>query len=1494
MATTNNNYKKQQAVNYLEDSITLFMPEKAGSKYVAYVRPGDNIVLNFELKEFKVDIVNGDVQIVFDNASTITLASLASIGFGSNAPVIKSNKGDTYRLEDFLNAIEVLNYNEATLILANRDGVQTSTDKPDVVTMASDQDSTLDEGTPISGVGETDKFTKGTPSAFINPNGVTLNDMSYAGKGNFVVTIYSSNSPFMKDQDSDMPGSIDKSSSANLSTKVFYGSVFENTGTGTYYGHQLSTFNFKNGIGDQKDPVSQVNSQEVKTAMDQPIFVQSQTKSGMMQYVTKLDYSNGVFPQEIRISVPTSLEVTILPGDGCSDLLSRKDGDNTVYICKSPNPLGKMNIVIEFKQNHYESTFDIEYVLEYFNSATGKVETTLVNQPVKIYPASNEEDIISYTKGDLLSSVANPMNVQGSNLDDIIFSGGGYNNITTYQGVDRVFGGIGTDNVRLGLGDDKVWGSIGDDILSGNNESDYGIIANEHDTLYYNNFVEKMSGGNTGLQDSDYNTFNSGRAGVQFFVSMRSADINNAIKSNRASDGDSYTVKLSGNDIIRNIEDIFLTNNIDTVSVGFEAQGWQGMSIDALASSGEDTTVPDVLQDVLQIDKRFLGTAQNFDMAVFSLDTGKLWVESSTSIPNNATSSDYNSQALNFTNFESFIGSNNLKDYFFDVIGSHEQNYKIDGGTSTNYRNTAIDTISMMSSTQAISFDAKSGRISNKFDTTKTAYDYIINFESFVTTNYADEIFASYESNYVYTNVGSELDDVSYVNSSSSVTFDLINSKIYKTDSYDQVIENPKDFKFDEFQDMDTKFNITLTNLIDYIIGSAMGSYVINAGSGRDVLTYQALAASDKITFNALAQGGEVLKNAGAKDTFSWFATGGTAINVSTVIGSQGDDEFNLIEGSSDQANSYDGFEGSDTINYQNVKSSTVLSINYEGAQWSTVFKSSAVDSVSLGNDQFKNMEVFNGGDGDDKFIFSKYVTLDDIKDLNLDLKGGKDTVSFKSLSVDTLYQGHNISLQIVSTDQGSTIQLGFMDGSNFHTVTDPLLFGGVEIIEGTSGDDILIRRTAALGNLLFSGYQGKDVIDYSEIAMDLTFDMSQTQNNIYKTGETDTINHSDTVEKIYHIIGSSTQKNKFVLNNSSYMIDGSTNYSDQDNNILSYSSTTGGISAKSVTLNIEYSAENHLFGTTDKADGAQDIFTNITKFIGSSKNDTFNIKQNNSGNIIEIYLDGGLGDADVLSFANLSGDTGVLLTFINGALDTSGGAVIYGGYSFHMAAIENIIGTSQDDTFTLSGAAYYNIDGASGTDTITYADVAAPTFILLFDMEDAKQILKITKAIGGKSVYDFLTNIENIELTDGNDEIKVKSIEALKNYKNIDVKDGVNKLNLEDLSTESTVVIKKSIANTGFIYEFDGVDNLPELDGFIELSVSKSQQTTLLLDSDISVSSLHLYNSSDSQIFFKFSEALVAGNPLTVNLNFLEGSKRAIKIDNILRSYQIIYYGVN
>ena len=262
--------------------------------------------------------------------------------------------------------------------------------------------------------------------------------------------------------------------------------------------------------------------------------------------------------------------------------------------------------------------------------------------------------------------------------------------------------------------------------------------------------------------------------------------------------------------------------------------------------------------------------------------------------------------------------------------------------------------------------------------------------------------------------------------------------------------------------------NLTLTNLLDYIIGSAMGSYVINAGSGRDVLTYQALAASDKITFNALAQGGEVLKNAGAKDTFSWFATGGTAINVSTVIGSQGDDEFNLIEGSSDQANSYDGFEGSDTINYQNVKSSTVLSINYEGAQWSTVFKSSAVDSVSLGNDQFKNMEVFNGGDGDDKFIFSKYVTLDDIKDLNLDLKGGKDTVSFKSLSVDTLYQGHNISLQIVSTDQGSTIQLGFMDGSNFHTVTDPLLFGGVEIIEGTSGDDILIRRTAALGNLLF------------------------------------------------------------------------------------------------------------------------------------------------------------------------------------------------------------------------------------------------------------------------------------------------------------------------------------------------------------------------------------------------------------------------------------------
>lgn len=352
-----NETSPNKVIEYNENGITFSEPAAKGSRFVAYAKPGDEIHFNFAIDEnIRIEVIKGDVHIVFPHNATLTIVSLAALAFGEDSPKIINLEGKQLSVEDFLNKADALDYNEAKLILTNKDSVSYSDTEPDLVQVSTDNEAENEAGIPITGTGDTDTLSDGVPSNIIISNAVATIQHDYTNSGSFVTTIYTSDNPYLFDKSNLEPGTIDVSESVNLTTTVFYGSNLNQTDDVTMEGVDYAHYQYSNGEQYTDDKSSQVvpNVLDESSSTDN-IYVDSHSASGQMDYVVELDYAGETRPELIEIVVPKNAVdagVTIEGyGDTVIDSQYTDTDGNEVYRLSLLDPTGKSYITISLPEN---------------------------------------------------------------------------------------------------------------------------------------------------------------------------------------------------------------------------------------------------------------------------------------------------------------------------------------------------------------------------------------------------------------------------------------------------------------------------------------------------------------------------------------------------------------------------------------------------------------------------------------------------------------------------------------------------------------------------------------------------------------------------------------------------------------------------------------------------------------------------------------------------------------------------------------------------------------------------------------------------------------------------------------------------------------------------------------------------------------------------------------------------------------------------------------
>ena len=879
---------ENQVIFYDGNQIKISQPDTDFVNFIAYIRPNDKVVFDFELKDFKVDFVKGDMHIIFPNGSSITIVSLLSLAFTETPALMFDKKGNQLSIEEFLNQVEVLAYNQATLILANRDEYKMSTEKPDIIQIATDQDSTLEAGIPITGVGEADAATKGTPSNAFDPRGIVFEKNDYMGDGFYVVKLTFTNSPYNLDKDDRFPGNTEIPDEPTLDYYVYYGSKLVRAPNENMDNNGYVSYQYSNGYDFTVDPSVQAGQNDLDLSNDSSnIYINNHTKSGNMRYKVSIDYSKGVFPNKITLIVPSSVANSVsldIPGVSYYTEVDAETGD-MLYIISSPDPIGTLSYFINFDEGMDSTVFDISYKLEYFNPSTGTNDSTYVVQSFQIKPVGTPEDV-NVGSTSVLSSTPNGMNTKTGSGNDVLTLGGGKNNVETGLGDDKVFSGKLDDTIFLGEGNDMFWASVGYDIVDGGTGDDI---------VFYNNTTQPtIDPSNEDFKMEYYNTYISytgviGYIGFDKASLLKEADKYSASYSikdylaNFLEDGDSLVLNPANFSAYKNIETFVFSYLDDKITV-------------STFSTFLITLDGDFGVDTLIIDENFSAGGQ--DGAVVDL-----YYDSSTL----ASISDKSGNVLyNLLNFEAFYGSASDDVFYSYYNPNYDQNDQYGVNMYSLYGN-ATKTTNVIIDYDLISYEKLKGGLvayvgiytveqhygealttqNGNIEIASTTYEVeaIHEFEAIQGTTYADLYYASSDNikkdrslDYLQADnssqTGGEVDVITYEGQGnvSGVTVDLAGfgrdangnledgkASIYKSTAITslqdptQLIDVNKDtiatssstnsgdnYKVVYTSSIDTFFSVEDKNVL---------SKDIDGGAGRDVITYADFKGAVKVDF---------------------------------------------------------------------------------------------------------------------------------------------------------------------------------------------------------------------------------------------------------------------------------------------------------------------------------------------------------------------------------------------------------------------------------------------------------------------------------------------------------------------------------------------------------------------------------------------------------------------------------------------------------------------
>lgn len=738
-----------------------------------------------------------------------------------------------------------------------------------------------------------------------------------------------------------------------------------------------------------------------------------------------------------------------------------------------------------------------------------------------------------------------------------------------------------------------------------------------------------------------------------------------------------------------------------------------------------------------------------------------------------------------------------------------------------------------------------------------------------------------------YINGGSGYDTVDFSSSSSKVYVNL-NDTVATGDGNDKIVN------VENIIGSNSTLGDTLigNNLVNTISGSSGGDTLSGLG-GNDTLDGK--TGSDWVDYSYASSVSVNLTDGTGVVSGS---DSDTLISIENVIGSSGADVLTGAQGSVNtllgkdgndlfygylDGDTLDGGSGIDTVDYGNISSKVNITLGgtnndklvdieniYASSNKDTLVGSSDVnildgrgdndtlsglagDDTLLGGDGNDTLiggsgaDVLSGGNGQDMadYSASNAITVNLTTNSVSDGLGGTDTLSSIEIIKGSLFQdvmtGSNASDTFIGMDGNdtfyatggndiyygadsgvvsdsykdrvdystlasinnivadlSTNNVYLRDASNATLSTDTLY--SIEEVYGTMGDDTLKGGTGSsntlygndgndtlTGNLdgdYLDGANGVNLADYSARTQNLTVDLSLSSKNIYLSGTTPSTSNSDTLANIQNI---STGSGADTITGNS-----------ADNTLKAGSGSDtlyGGIGA------------DLLYG-----EAGDDTF------IGGAGNDTF------YGGMSSV-LDSGNDTADYTT-ALFSIDANLATGIVTGNAATEGTDTLYG--------IENVIGSTLDDTLKGKVGVANTLKGGSGNDTLyggldgDYLDGGTGTNRVDYSAETSDVSINLTTSKANYTatplVYDTLLTLQNATSGSGNDTLVGKSgtVNILKsglgndtltgNFDGdtLDGEGGIDTLSYSSLATSTTVDLStKTIASTSSLSNKDYFDNV-------------------------------------------------------------------------------------
>ncbi len=489
--------------------------------------------------------------------------------------------------------------------------------------------------------------------------------------------------------------------------------------------------------------------------------------------------------------------------------------------------------------------------------------------------------------------------------------------------------------------------------------------------------------------------------------------------------------------------------------------------------------------------------------------------------------------------------------------------------------------------------------------------------------------------------------------------------------------------------------------------------YTIDGDAGSDQLNYSAAKAASALTINLTAAG------SGSVSGSDYGTTKFTSIEQFNT--GTGDDTFTFVDA---DITTYkvNGGSGTDVLDYSNVSKDLTISLAASAASavqgtapseyGKTTFGGIEQITTGSGNDTFNLASsdaasiTINSGSGDDTF---KLGTNDKT---HYTIDGGSNTGTTQA--IDTLNytdSGTALTATLNTTGTGSVTSTNVGD---YGTTT----FSNIEkIITGSSADTFTFAA-ANKNNYTIDGGSGAvgspqpvDVLNYTDSGTALTATLNASGTSTVTGSALDTYG-TTTFSNIEKIITGSGDDTITIdsADTTAYTIDGGGG-NDTINGGNSHASTLSYASSdSSVQLAIANAAG------TSTGGGGSDNFSNFTKFLGSSANDTFTLTNGdttqytlNGGGGSDTFkvvngskasIDGGaLADNDTMDYANVTSKVTLNVNAgVGGSNDQASGS-----NNITFSNIKTFIGGTGGSDFTanVNDLTAYTFKGGSGNDTL-------------------------------------------------------------------------------------------------------------------------------------------------------------------------------------------------